>query len=449
MAEQKKYASALIAVTGLFFMWGLITVLVDAMVPRLKDIFELSNFKAGLVQLAWFLAYFIFSIPAGFLLRKVGYKKGIIAGLAVMGLGCLIFYPAAELRFFPVFLFALFVVAGGMALLQVAANPYISALGPESSASSRLNLAQAFNSVGTTIAPILSAAYLLSDNIKTSAELEELPVAEKSAYFASEASAVQGPFVLLAVVLAVLVLIFLLVKLPAIKSAKIEVPYNGIFRFPHLWMAALGIFVYVGAEVAIGSFLTNYFVDMGLAAEIKANSTLSWLVDGCGKLFKGTGIDQMDAKGIMGVFVTFYWGGAMVGRFLGSVLTRKIEPAKVLSLFSLGSIAMLALTMSTSGLTAMWAAVSVGFFNSIMFPTIFTMGIKRLGDYQEYGSGILCTAIVGGAIIPPLYGKLADVFGLTSDSATGYKLAYLLPILCYLYILIYGFWFRRYERKLA
>jgi FHS family L-fucose permease-like MFS transporter len=448
MTDQKSYAKAFIAVTSLFFIWGFLTVMVDALVPRLKAVFELSNLEAGLVQFAWFTAYFVVSIPAGLILRKIGYKKGIIVGLCTMAVGCLIFFPAADTRVFFYFLTALFILAGGMAMLQVAANPFVAALGPEKTASSRLNLSQAFNSLGATIAPILSAAYLLGDKILGSDAIGDLAEAEQNAYYASEASAVQGPFMILAGVLLLMAAAFFLVKLPAIQSAANNVQWSKVFSFPNLTMGALGIFVYVGAEVALGSYYVLYFVDMGLADMVKASPTLSSTVDFIARTFKGTSIGELDAKGIMGMFLFFYWGGAMLGRFIGSFLTRLIKPSVVLSVFATGAILMLAISMMTGGLTAMWAALLVGLFNSIMFPTIFTMSIHKLGDYKAFGSGILCTAIVGGAVIPPLYGLLADTSGASAGgAAAAYQTAFILPVLCYAYICFYGVWFKRWEAK--
>lgn len=448
MSNQKSYTKAFIAVTSLFFIWGFITVMVDALVPRLKAVFELSNLEAGLVQFAWFTAYFVISIPAGLILKKIGYKKGIIVGLCTMAAGCLIFFPAAETRIFFFFLAALFILAGGMAMLQVAANPYVAALGPERSASSRLNLSQAFNSLGTTIAPILSAAFLLGDKILGSEEIGTLTEAAKEEYYVNEASAVQGPFMIIAGILFLMAAAFMVVKLPAIQSAANNVKWSKVFSFPNLTLGAVGIFVYVGGEVALGSYYTLYFVDMGLAETVKQSPSLSGMVDFLARLLKGTSIGELDNMGIMGMFLIFYWGGAMVGRFIGSVLTRVLRPAIVLAAFATGSILLLFVSMSTTGLVAMWSALLVGLFNSIMFPTIFTMAIHRLGDYKQFGSGILCTAIVGGAFIPPMYGFLVDSFsGADGATAAAYKTAFFLPMLCYAYICFYGFWYKRWQNK--
>lgn len=421
------FTQAFIVVTSLFFMWGFITVLVDSLIPRLKEMFELSFFQAGLVQFAFFIAYGLISIPAGSLLSKIGYKKGMLVGLATMGVGCLLFWPAATMRIFPLFMLGYFVLAGGMTVLQVAANPYVAVLGPEKTASSRLILSQAFNSLGTTVAPIIGAMYILSDNIKTSEEIQNLTTTAKDSYFASEASAVKMPFIILALSLIVLAVFVAIFKLPKVlNSSTSQGGYSKALSNKKLVMGAVGIFVYVGAEVAIGSYLVSYFLDMNLAETVKSNGFMSNLSSS----LLGKDLADVDAKGIVAAFVTFYWGGAMVGRFIGSLLTRVIAPGKVLAFFGIGAIALIALSMNTTGLFSMWTILGVGLFNSIMFPTIFTIAIEELGEFRPQGSGILCTAIAGGAFIPPLYGLMTDNFG--------FKMAYILVILCYAYIMFYG-----------
>lgn len=427
-----KYRIPFIALTSLFFLWGFMTVVVDAFVPRLKEIFELTQFRANLVQFAWFTAYFCFSVPAGYLISKIDYRKGIIVGLAVCGLGCALFIPAASTRLYIFFLLALFTLAGGITILQVAANPFVSVLGPERTASSRLNLAQTFNSFGTFIGPIFAVAFLLSDNIKGSDEIAELAPAAKEAYFASEASAVQGPFMYIALFFIIMSIVFAFVKLPKIlgQDDTSKLGYGDFTKFRNLWMGMIGIFVYVGAEVAIGTNLVNYFLSMDLDKVIPENSIMHAIGSFVSRIFYGKEFTSIDAKGIVGTFVIFYWGGAMIGRFIGSFLMRVFRPGRVLAAFTLGAILLLILTMMTTGLISMWTALAIGLFNSVMFPTIFTQAIDGLGDYKPKGAGLLCTAIVGGAVIPPL-------LGLASDSI-GWKMAFIVPILCYLYIMYYG-----------
>lgn len=420
------YNRAFSVVTSLFFMWGFITVLVDSLIPRLREIFELTYFEAGLVQFAFFIAYGIISIPAGALLSRIGYKKGMLVGLATMGMGCLLFWPAASLRIWPLFLFGYFVLAGGMAILQVAANPYVSVLGPENRAASRLNLSQAFNSLGTTIAPLIGAMFILSDNIKTSAEIQVLEEPDKLKYFVSEAAAVEGPFIVLAICLLALAAFIAFARLPSVLSEKNVGSYREVLKNNRLLMGAVGIFLYVGVEVAIGSYLVNYFLDMDLAEAIKNSDVMR----GIGSGLLGNDLNGVDQKGIVAAFVMFYWMGAMVGRFIGAFLTKIFVPGSVLALFGIGAIAMIVISMMTLGFISMGSILLVGLFNSIMFPTIFTLAIEQLGDMKPKGSGILCTAICGGAFIPPLYGWLTDL--------AGFKVAFLLLIGCYGYVMYFG-----------
>ncbi|HQW05127.1 MAG TPA: sugar MFS transporter [Flavobacteriales bacterium] len=413
-------------VTSLFFMWGFITVLVDSLIPRLREVFELSYFEAGLVQFAFFIAYGLVSIPAGWLLTRIGYKNGMLVGLATMGVGCLLFWPAAGLRLFPLFMLGYFVLAAGMTVLQVAANPYVAVLGEESRASSRLNLAQAFNSVGTTIAPIIGAQFILSDRIRSSVDIDSLGAAERLAYLSDEAAAVQGPFIVLAGALLVLALIVGLIHLPRILEPHRSGTYAEALRKPGLLGGALGIFLYVGAEVAIGSYLVNYFLSMGLDDVIRHDTKLA----GIAGTLLGKDLGGVDAKGVVGAFVALYWGGAMIGRFAGSYLTRVFKPELVLTVFGLSAITLVLISMRSTGTVAMWSMLSVGLFNSIMFPTIFTQSIAGLGQLKPQGSGILCTAICGGAIIPPLLGALADV--------VGFKVGFLLVVGCYAYIAFFA-----------
>jgi FHS family L-fucose permease-like MFS transporter len=428
-ANSKSNKSAFIFLTTLFFLWGFITVLVDSLVPRLKDVFEMSYAKTVLVQFAFFVAFFVFSVPAGFLLSKIGYKKGIILGLLTMALGCLLFYPAASFRAFPIFLIGYFTLAGGITVLQVAANPYVALLGNEAGASSRLNLSQAFNSLGTTIAPVVGALFLLSDSVKTSEEIVMLSEVEKTNYYVAEAATVQTPFVLIALSIAVLALIFSFIKLPKVIQENPKGGYLKLLKNKFMLMGALGVFVYVGAEVAIGSFLVNYFSDMNLAVIIFQNDTMMQTANTIANTFNKT-FTNADPKSLLGIFVIFYWGGAMIGRFVGAYLTKIITPGIVLTIFASLAIVMILISISTSGLISMWSILAVGLFNSIMFPTIFSLSLEGLGDLKAQASGLLCMAIVGGAVIPFIFGSLIDGFG--------FKIAFILTILCYAYILYFG-----------
>lgn len=430
MNTSKNYRSAFIIVTVLFFLWGFITVLVDSLIPRLKDVFELSYFQAGLVQFAFFGAYFLLSVPAGWLLSKIGYQRGVILALATMALGCILFSPAASERSFGLFLLGYFTLAAGITILQVAANPYVAVLGSEDGASSRLNLSQAFNSLGTAIAPIVGAFFLLSDTIMSSEKIASLSEADQKTYYINEASAVQTPFFVLAVCIALLAVLFIFIRLPKILQKSPKGGYISLLKNKYVLMGVFGIFLYVGAEVAIGSYLVNYFADMNLAPIIAGNTTMMNIANGIATLFNKT-FDGRDPKALLGIFVIFYWSGAMIGRFIGAYLTRIMRPGKVLAIFAFLAISMIMISINTTGLVAMWSILAVGLFNSIMFPTIFSLTIEGLGDLKPQASGLLCMAIFGGAIIPPLYGLCTDL--------VGFKWALVLIVACYGYILFFGY----------
>ncbi len=411
--EKKNYTKEFVVLTSLFFMWGLLTSLNDILIPHLKAIFELNYAEAMLVQFVFFAAYFLVSIPSSLILEKIGYKKGIVVGLVVMGLGSLTFYPAAGWRSYPVFLTAFFILASGITLLQVAANPYVAILGEPRTASSRLNLSQAFNSLGTTIGPLFGSILILSVGVKTAEEISRMTPAQVEAYKAMEAASVQVPYLWLAAILFLLAAIIAGIHLPEIEAEPESSEGTGIISdslhesawgYRHLVLGAIGIFLYVGAEVSIGSFLVNYIGQPFVA-----------------------GFSPERA----GKFVAFYWGGAMVGRFVGSALQRKLQPNKTLGFNALVAALLVLASMFSTGYFAMWTILAVGLFNSIMFPTIFTLALKGLGRHTKQGSGILIMAIVGGAVIPLLQGALADAIGI--------HLAFILPVLCYLFIAHYGF----------
>ncbi len=432
IAPDRSTLLPLVVVTALFFLWGFITVLVDALIPRLREIFALTYFQAGLVQFAFFIAYGLFSIPSGALLSRIGYRNGMIAGLTTMGIGCLLFWPAAGWRLFPLFLLGTFVLAAGMTVLQVAANPYVAVLGDERTASSRLNLAQAFNSVGTTIAPIVGAMFLLSDRILDTKALSILDGAGRKSYLEAEASAVQLPFIIIAGVLFIVAVAVRLVRLPGVGGTASTGTYAEALKRPRLMWGAMGIFLYVGAEVAIGSYLVSYFLSLNLPEIIGQNTRLSAMASG----ILGRPLAEVDGKAVAGAFVALYWGGAMVGRFIGAWLTRIFRPSMVLALFGMSAIALIVISMNSQGLVAMWSILAVGLFNSIMFPTIFTNAIEGLGVLKPQGSGILCTAICGGALIPPMLGWLADGFG--------FQAAFTLVLVCYAYIVHFAL---RYDTR--
>jgi FHS family L-fucose permease-like MFS transporter len=438
METKNNYKSAFAFLTTLFFMWGFITVLVDALVPRLKDVFELSYGQSIMVQFAFFGAFFCFAIPSSFLLEKIGYQRGIVAGLCIMGVACLLFYPAASLREFWIFITAFFTLAAGITLLQVAANPYVTMLGPEKTASSRLNLSQAFNSFGTLIAPIAGAILLLSDTVMDSTSIEALSDTQRIDYYAGEALTVQKPFLVIAVILFTLAAVFGFKKLPSLIQRAPKDGYLLLLKHKRFMLGVLGIFMYVGAEVSIGSFLVNYFEELQVLETIKSSEILSNLSS---FLLIGQDISEVNGKAILGSFVTLYWGGAMIGRFIGAFLMRFISSGKLLLVFGVMAIAMIVISVSTTGTTAMFAILAVGLFNSIMFPTIFSLALDGLDNLKAQASGLLVMAIVGGAIIPKIVGTIADAYSTNDNginTGTGLGIAFISLIICYGYIAFYG-----------
>ena len=396
-SENSNYGFALTSLTTLFFMWGFITCLNDILIPHLKAVFDLSYVQAMLVQFCFFGAYFLMSLPSGHIVKRLGYKNGIVVGLLIAAVGCVLFYPAAAMHNYPVFLFALFVLASGITLLQVSANPYVSLLGSPKTASSRLTLTQAFNALGTTVAPSFGALLILGSASEAFLTPEQ------------NAQSVQLPYLLLAATLILLAGIFAWLKLPDIMAIQKKAAENSdtiegsAWQYRHLVLGAVGIFMYVGAEVAIGSFLVSFLAQENIA-----------------------GLKEHVAAH----YITYYWGGAMVGRFIGAAVMQKVPAGKVLGFNGIVAIILVIIAMSTTGQVAMWSILLVGLFNSIMFPTIFSLALNGLGKHTAQGSGILCLAIVGGAIVPLIQGAFADYMGV--------QLSFFLPILCYVFIVFYG-----------
>jgi MFS transporter, FHS family, L-fucose permease len=405
-APAQNYGRPLAIVTSLFFMWGFLTCLNDILVPHLKSIFDLSYAHVMLIQFVFFSAYFLFSIPWAKVVNGIGYQKTMVAGLLCMTVGAFLFVPAASSASFPLFLGALIVLAAGITGLQVAANPYVVVLGKPETASSRLDLTQAFNSLGTTIAPKLGGLLILSAAPLAIEELKALSPQALHLYRVQQAASVKMPYTVIGIALFLLAVMIATSKLPTIASVASkpgEKIKDSVWKHPNLILGALGIFAYVGAEVSIGSFLVNYFGQ----AEIG-------------------GFSAKTAAG----YVSFYWGGAMIGRFLGAALLRRIKTGHLLAVFAICTSTLVTLSMLTSGHVAMWSILAVGFFNSIMFPSIFSLGVAELGPLTGNGSGILNMAIVGGAVIPLLQGVIADHIGIHH--------AFFVPVICYLYILFYG-----------
>jgi len=403
-AGTQKYGTAFAVITTLFFMWGFVTVLNDILIPHLKAIFDLNYQWSTFVQSIFFLGYFIFALPSSKIIAALGYQRSITVGLCVMGAGALIFVPAAMIPSYSVFLLAFFVLASGMTILQVAANPYVAALGPPEKASSRLNLAQALNSLGTTVGPAIGGYLILSNKAVSTAGLN---AAQLHAQQVAEASSVKLPYIGIALLLFVLAFVLSRFHFPIltqIEDADHHIHASGsVWHYPHLILGAVGIFVYVGAEVAIGSLLVSYLTQPNIAALTPVAAAR---------------------------YLSLYWGGLMVGRLAGSAIMRRIRPGTVLGFAALIACALVVITIVTTGQVAMWSVILVGLFESIMFPTIFTLGIDGLGKLTEKGSGVLIMAIVGGAVIPNAMGRLADAIGL--------HLSFVLPALCFVYIMYYG-----------
>ncbi|MDO4642059.1 MAG: sugar MFS transporter [Neisseria sp.] len=393
---------ALAVLTSLFFMMGAITSLNDILIPHLKNAFSLNYTQAMLVNMVFFGAYALMSIPMGKVVEKLGYKNGVIGGFMVAALGCILFYPAASSVSYPIFLCALFILASGITLLQVAGNPYVTLLSKPGKESATLTLVQAFNSVGTTVAPPLGGMLILAE-------------ASKHMSPAQEAQSVQLPYLGLAGVLILLAVMVKLIKLPdakAIAEAETEHNHDGktsVWQYKHMILGAVGIFCYVGGEVAIGSLLISVME----------------AVAGVGHLHGSK-------------LIAFYWGGAMVGRFVGSIAMSKVEPSKYLMFKAIAAIGLIATAIVFGGKVAMYTLLAVGFFNSIMFPTIFSLATRGLGKFTGAASGIICTAIVGGAIVPFTQGAIIDNLSGSMGATQALMVSFVLPILCYLYILFFA-----------
>ena len=421
-AQHTDYRAMSIA-TMLFFMWGFLTCLNDILIPHLKAIFELNYAQAMLVQFCFFSSYFIFALPAGKLVEWRGYKGTMVIGLLVMAAGAFLFLPAASAASFGLFLSALVILAAGITSLQVAANPYVANLGPPETASARLNLAQAFNSLGTFVAPFFGSVLILTTTQVTTETLNGYSAVALQQYRMEQASSVRLPYLWIGLTLVLLAISFAVLKMPTmdftrdIRPGELGAGAEGdsIWRHPVLLAGALAIFVYVGAEVSIGSFLVNYFglPDIGALPE------------------------KIAAR-----YVSLYWGGAMVGRFIGSWLLTKFRTSVVLGTAAVVACSLVVSSIITHGHTAMWAILAVGLFNSVMFPSIFTVGLTGLGPLTSKGSSLMVAAIVGGALIPLMEGHLADKIGVHH--------AFVIPAVCYIYIALFGYLGgRRAEREVG
>src|SRR5690242_12804070 len=422
-APPASYGGALSVVTTLFFMWGSLTALNDVLIPHFQHVFNIKLAVSMLVQTAFFSAYFVFSIPGAKIIDWLGYKKAMVVGLLTMGAGAFLFVPAAKVPSFGLFLTALIVLAAGITVLQVAANPYVTVRGKPETASSRLNLTQAFNSLGTVVAPWVGAHLILTGITANASPVEQ-------------AASVIKPYVGLGIALVVLAVLIGLAKLPEIQSAEHHIGEkinDSIWKHPNLPLGAIGIFVYVGAEVAIGSSIANYLAldNIGHFATDIADPAARY----------------HSALAVAARYISLYWLGAMVGRFIGSAVLQKVKTSTVLAFCAAMATLLVVLTVLTNGHFAMWSVLSIGLFNSIMFPSIFTSGIAELGPLTGDGSGLLNMAIVGGAIIPWVVGRIGDAINhsyypsmIQGETSWGQGIHYalILAAFCYLYILFYA-----------
>jgi FHS family L-fucose permease-like MFS transporter len=420
----QNYRPALAVLTTLFFVWGSLTSLNDVLIPFAQNVFNLNLAESFLIQTAFFLAYFIFSIPAAKIIDWIGYKRAIIVGLSTMVAACLLVYPAAKIPSFPFFLTALMILAAGITVLQVAANPYVAVLGSPKTASSRLVLTQAFNSLGTAVFPWVGARLILKESVSAAAQS------------ASQDAVVRLYVYFFAIVLVLLAILFAVFKLPRMEAAEHHIGQkveDSVWKHPNLVFGAIGIFVYVGAEVAIGSSISNYLAldNIGHFASNVAEPAARYLA----------------AKAVAARYISIYWLGAMVGRFIGSAVLQKVKTSRVLAFCAIMTALLVTISVASNGQVAMWSMLSVGLFNSIMFPCIFTSGIAELGQLTGDGSGILNTAIVGGAVIPWIVGKVADAINhaqyptMTQGALSwgqGIHYALIIATFCYLYILFYA-----------
>lgn len=402
-----KYRGALAMLATLFFMWGFITVINNTLLPHLRGVFDLSYTQTTLIESVWFVAYFVASIPSAKLIERIGYRSALVVGLVVMAIGALMMVPAAKMPSYAMVLTALFVIASGITLLQVAANPYVAVIGPAETSSARLNLVQAFNSFGTTLAPLFGGYLILGRSASGTIEggAAMLTMEQRLA----DAQSVVLPYVIVAIVLVVLAFAIARFRLPTLdqsarRAAAAERRHHSLWRHRNLVLGVPAIFIYLIAEIGV----SNLFINFVSAPEI------------------GNLTHERASH-----YLFLLWGGMMVGRFIGSFVMRAVAPERVLAVAAVGAFAVMVVAATANGPLAMWTLISVGLFHSIMFPTIFTLGIRGLGPLTEEGSGLLIMAIAGGALVV-VQGWIADVHGL--------QLSFLLTAACELYVLFYALW---------
>lgn len=432
---ERKYYLPFVLVTSLFFLWAIGVNLNDVLIPHLKKAFELTDFQSSLIQVAFFGGYFLAAFPAGKIMEKIGYKGGIVLGLLICATGTLLFLPAANSRVYAFFLFALFVMSSGQSFLEVGANPYVTVLGPAQSSERRLNFAQSFNAVGAVLVPLLGSAFILSGIEYTHEQRVAMSAQQLDAYIRSEANMVKVPYLIItALFLAVAALIFF-AHLPEVKSHE-ETSGTGesakgkdsVRDHPHLIKGVIAQFFYVGAQVGVGSFVIRF-----------TKHTMPDTLNNIAARFAGTHVGEgsflerlqahltpNSAEKAAALFLVAHQFGFMIGRFFGSAIMKRISAPKLLATFGIGALICVAIGISFPGLISVLAIVLVGFFNSIMFPTIFALSLKNLGALTKRGSSLLVMSIIGGALIPAAMGEISDLSNI--------RVAFILPLICYAYV---------------
>ncbi|THU41579.1 L-fucose:H+ symporter permease [Niastella caeni] len=402
--QKKSYLFPFILVTSLFFFWGFVHNLDPILIPHLRKAFTLNYLQSSLVDFSVFIAYFVMALPAGFVMRKYGYKSGILLGLLLFGVGSLLFIPAANTREYALFLGALFVIASGLTFLETAANPYAALLGPKESSTQRLNFAQSFNGLAVVVAPMIGGRFILSGTNLTEAQKAAMTPQALDAYLAAEAATVKGPYLTLGIIILVVALIFALTKLPEIKEEEGKPSsFAHATRHKHLIWAVIAQFFYVGAQVCVSSFFINVAVKAANISEIAAADYLG-----------------------LGYGLAF-----MVGRFVGTFFMKFISPNKLLAIYAGINIVLSAIAIISSGMITVYALIGVAFFMSIMFPTIFSLGIQGLGSDTKIGSSLIIMSIVGGALLPLLMGRISDMTGNIQNG-------YIIPLVCFIVVLYFG-----------
>lgn len=406
---ERRFLVPFVLITSLFFLWAFGVNLNDILIPHLKKAFGLTDFQSSFIQVAFFGGYFLAAFPAGRLMEKIGYKKGILTGLFLCAVGAVLFLPASSSRLYGFFLFALFVMACGQSFLEVAANPYATILGPAASADRRLNFAQSFNAVGAVLSGLLGRTSILTGVEYAPAQLAAMSAAQVEAYRNAEISTVKGPYLLIAAIFILVAVFIQLTHLPEVQDVSSEAQHpaskselGSVLAHPHLVKGVLAQFFYVGAQVGVASFVIRY------------------------AQFSAPGTPEKTAA----LYLTLHQVGFMAGRFLGSAAMKKIAAPRLLSLFAAASLICATVALLATGLVSVWAVVLIGFFHSIMFPTIFSLGIKDLGPLTKRGSSLLVMAIIGGGVIPPIMGRISD--------ASSIQTAFVVPLLCYVFILYFG-----------